>query len=50
MLLLAFGFVTDSEQLQRAGAGFGWFLALPVAGLVLASILRSGRTARTEKR
>lgn len=41
MLLLAMGFVVGSEAIQLMGAGFGWFVGLPLSGLALASILRS---------
>ncbi|WP_160142439.1 hypothetical protein [Arthrobacter sp. SLBN-100] len=44
MRLLAVGFAAGSEPVQLLGAGFGWFLGLPVSGLVLASILSSART------
>jgi len=46
MLFLAAGFAAGSESLQLIGAGFGWFVGLPVSGLVLASVLRSTRTRK----
>jgi hypothetical protein len=43
MVLLAAGFAAGSEVFQLVAAGLGWMVGLPVAGVVLASILRSPR-------